>query len=190
MSFIKKILIIIFFTIPLSNLTFAKETWILDEKISSISFEVPIFLGKNIEGKFKKIQGLIEIDYSLKDNTKAIFSVNINSVEMNYEKYVSLLLSETFFNEKKFPLALIETNIFEYKKEKKIKKEVELIIKNISQNIPVILEILYLTDDLIQIKGNMRFSRIAFDLGVGNWSSTAILKDIIEVNVDLFFFRN
>ena len=89
----------------------------------------------------------------------------------------------------KYPIALVETQKFLYKNQKKLILDVELRIKNISKVIPVELEIIKLSDDLIQIKGDMSFSRIDFNLGINKWASTAILKEKIKIKTNLFLFR-
>ena len=108
---LKIIILTIFLFFP-SDSIFAKETWTLDKELSTITFELPVFLAPNIKGEFEEIEGLVEIDSEKKEKNKAIFSVKINSIKMNYSKYRDLLLSEIFFNESKFPIALIDTKIF------------------------------------------------------------------------------
>ena len=191
-NLLKKIknLFFILSIIIFSNNICAKEEWVLDKELSTIEFELPVFLVKNVKGKFNKIEGLVEIDIDEKKNNKAIFSIYIDSVEMNYEKYKNLLLSDIFFHEKKFPLALIDTNKFQYNNEKEINLIVELNIKGITHNIPISLQIINLTEDLVQIIGDINFTRSMFNIGTGNWSSTAVLKDIVEIKANLFFFRN
>jgi len=183
----KLIFIIIFF---LSKSVYSNEKWFLDKDISTINFEVPVFLAKNVKGQFKNIEGIIEIDTKKKENIKGIFSVDIKSIEMNYSKYKDLLMSEIFFHEMKHPIALINTNKFSYENELKLKLIAELIVKDISDKVPINLEIIRLAEDLIQIKGKLIFSRTNYEIGKGNWSSTAILKDEITVRTNLFLFRN
>ena len=55
--------------------------------------------------------------------------------------------------------------------------------------VPLQLEIIRLAEELVQIKGKLKFSRTAFQIGIGKWSSTAILKDTATIETDLFFFR-
>ena len=83
-------LFLLIFTLNLK----AKENWILDRNLSSIEFELPVLLLKNVKGKFTDIEGLVEIDIDSKKNNKAIFSVSIKSIDMNYKKYKDLLLSK------------------------------------------------------------------------------------------------
>tara|TARA_Y100000590_G_C15678114_1_gene998763 strand:+ start:1290 stop:1856 length:567 start_codon:yes stop_codon:yes gene_type:complete len=186
---IKLKLILFIIIILISKLSIAKETWILDNELSTINFEIPVFLAKNVKGEFKEMQGIIEIDKYQKNNNKAIFSVKIESMEINYSEYKDLLMSDIFFNEIHFPVALLDTKKFLYDNEKKLKINVELIIKNISKNIPLKIDVVPLTKDLVQIKGELEFSRNKYKIGEGRWSSTAILKDKVLVTTDLFFFK-
>ena len=93
---LKILTLIVTFFFPTLSLC-AKETWSLDKKLSTISFELPVFLAKNVKGEFKEIEGLVEIDLEKKEGNKAVFSVKINSINMNYNKYRNLLLSDIFF---------------------------------------------------------------------------------------------
>ena len=107
-----KLIFLILFLLLFNQNVFSKEKWSIDDDISKISFELPLLLGKNVKGEFKNFKGLVEIDYENKIENKGIFSVKINSIEMNYEKYKDILLSDIFFNQKKYPI-----NIYGYSKE-------------------------------------------------------------------------
>lgn len=184
--YLKKIFII--FILFSSNLS-SSEIWILDKNLSTIKFELPVFLANNVEGKFKRIDGVIEIDTNQKLQNKAIFSVNINSIEMNYKKYKNLLLSDIFFDVKQFPIALIDTKKFSYQNESLLDLIVELNIKGITKKVPLKVKVDILSDGVAQIKGKLVFSRTEFRIGTGNWSSTKILKDEIIIHANLFLFK-
>ena len=186
---LKIIILTIFLFFP-SDSIFAKETWTLDKELSSITFELPVFLAPNVKGEFEKIEGLVEIDTEKKEKNKAIFSVKINSIKMNYNKYRDLLLSEIFFYESKFPIALIDTKIFTYQDQKELELLVELSIKGIALDVPLKLKIIPLTENLVQIKSDLNFSRTSYQVGTGIWSSTAILQDKVAIRTNLFLFRN
>ena len=66
----------------------------------------------------------------------------------------------------------------------------KLNIKNITKEIPLQLTIIRLGENLIQIKGSLNFSRTSYKLGAGMWSSTAILKDKVNIKTNLFLFKN
>ena len=67
--------------------------------------------------------------------------------------------------------------------------EVELNIKGISKTVPLQLQILHLAEELVQIKGKVKFSRIAFQIGTGLWKNTSILKDKASIDINLFLFK-
>ena len=185
-NFLNFILFFLFFNSPI---TLAKETWKLDKNLSSINFELSVLFANNVKGTFKDIEGLVEIDLENNKNNKAIFSVTIDSIEMNYSKYKPLLLSDIFFDIDNFPIALVDTRKFSYKNEKKLIINAELIIKDKSKITPISLEVYHLTTELIQIKGKLTFSRTFFNIGTGIWSSKAILTDNANIFINLFLFK-
>ena len=172
-----------------SDISLASEKWILDRSISSIEFELPVLFAKNVKGKFNTIEGFVEIDLDKKENNKAIFSVAIADIEINYKKYKNLLLSEIFFDEKKFPIALVDTRKFSYSDEKEIVIDVEFTIKGKSQIIPLTIKITQLAEEVVKIQSDLQFSRTDFEIGIGNWKNTSILKDKVKIKTNLFLFK-
>ena len=172
-----------------SDISLASEKWILDRSISSIEFELPVLFAKNVKGKFNTIEGFVEIDLDKKENNKAIFSVAIADIEINYKKYKNLLLSEIFFDEKRFPIALVDTRKFSYSDEKEIIIDVEFTIKGKSQIIPLTIKITQLAKEIVQIQSDLQFSRTDFKIGIGNWKNTSILKDKVKIKTNLFLFK-
>ena len=185
--FFLKIIFIIF--IFISFKTLAKETWVLDKNLSTISFRIPVLMLKDVVGEFKEIEGLVEIDTKNKKDNKAIFSVKIDSIDINYIEYKELLMSETFFSANKFPIALVDTGKFFYEDEKQMDLDVELNIKGLEKIIPIKVEVLQLAEELVQIKSKLEFSRTEFNIGTGKWSSTAILRDKASIIINLFLFK-
>ena len=173
----------------LSTKVISKESWLLDKNLSSIEFELPVLFANNVQGKFEEINGIIEIDLANKENNKAIFSVKMNSINMNYKKYKNLLLSDIFFDSYNFPVALVDTKKFSYKNENEFSLEVELTIKDKTEIVPLDIEIIHLANELIQIKTDLDFSRTLFNIGTGKWKSTAILKDKGVIKTNLFLFK-
>ena len=184
-----KLFFIITSLLIFSNISLASEKWILDRSISSIEFELPVLFAKNVKGKFNTIEGFVEIDLDKKENNKAIFSVAIADIEINYKKYKNLLLSEIFFDEKRFPIALVDTRKFSYSDEKEIIIDVEFTIKGKSQIIPLTIKITQLAKEIVQIQSDLQFSRTDFEIGIGNWKNTSILKDKVKIKTNLFLFK-
>ena len=184
----KYLITVFFFFIPIS-FSHASDRWVLDKSLSTIEFELPVLFAKNVKGTFNTIEGFVELDVIKKENNKAIFSVQIDNLEMNYIKYKDLLLSNIFFDTKKFPLAVIDTKKFSYDNEKKLKLDAELTLKGKSEIVPLVINVTRLAEELVQIQSELVFSRTSFEIGIGQWSNTSILKDKIKIKTNLFLFK-
>jgi len=188
LKIIKFFLIILLFFLSSSFLQ-ASERWILDKTLSTIEFELPVLFAKNVQGSFNKIEGFVELDVDKKINNKAIFSVEIYDLEMNYIKYKDLLLSNFFFDAAQFPKAVIDTKKFSYDKEEEVELSVELTLKGKSEIVPLKINVKRLAEELVQIQSELTFSRTNFNIGVGKWENTSILKDKVKIRTNLFLFR-
>ena len=167
----------------------AEEKWIIDKKISNITFEVPVLFATNVIGEFTDFDGFVEIDLENKENNKAIISVQINSIKINYEKYKDLILGPIFFNSNKYPIGVLDTKKFSYTDEVDLELNMELNIKGKSKTIKTQININRLTKDLVQIIGHFSFNRNDFKIGEGSWENTTILKNSIEVKSNIFLVR-
>ena len=192
-NILKKIINIslIFFLFSITSVTksYAKEKWLIDQKLSNITFEVPVLFATNVIGKFNNINGFVELDLENKENNKAIISVSIDSIESNYEKYKDLLLGPIFFDSENFPIALMDTKKFYYEDATDLILNIELTIKDKSKIIETNLNIIKLTNDIVQILANFEFSRTDFKIGTGNWQNTTILRDKIKIDSNIFLVR-
>ena len=188
---LKKYKIYLFFLLLfiLPNLTHASERWVLDKSLSTVEFELPVLFAKNVKGTFNTIEGFIELDVNQKENNKAIFYVEVKDLDMNYSKYKDLLLSDIFFNARQFPKAVVDTKKFSYVNETELAFDVELTIKGKSELVPLKINVKRLAEELVQIQTELIFSRTAFDIGIGNWKNTSILKDKVKLSTNLFLFR-
>ena len=181
---------IFFYTILISKFLIAAETWVVDNKISEISFEVPVLFASNVEGKFIDFDGLVQIDINENHDNKAIFYVSINSIETNYKKYRNLLLGPIFFDSMNFPLSVLDTKNFQFKNNDDNVLDVELTIKNKSKNLPINLKIIQLTNDLVQVKGELFFNRLDFNIGIDKWRNTTFLKDRVRLFFNIFLIKD
>ena len=188
---LKKYKIYLFFLLLfiLPNLTHASERWVLDKSLSTVEFELPVLFAKNVKGTFNTIEGFIELDVNQKENNKAIFYVEVKDLDMNYTKYKDLLLSNIFFDASQFPKAVVDTKKFSYVNEQELAFDVELTIKGKSELVPLKINVKRLAEELVQIQTELIFSRTAFEIGIGNWKNTSILKDKVKLSKNLFLFR-
>jgi len=187
---ILKIIFSFFLIFLFCKQSIANDLWSIDKNISSIEFEVPVLFAKNVEGKFNMFDGFVSLDLSNQNNNKALINVTIDSLDLNYKRYKNLVLSEIFFDVKKFPFGLIDTNNFKFiYGDNKISLIGELTIKGKSQKIPIDIEVIKLSSELVQVKSEISFSRNEFNIGSGNWQNTLILKDKIKIKANIFLFK-
>jgi polyisoprenoid-binding protein YceI len=184
-----KFLLIFLYIVTQPTLSSASERWILDTSLSTVEFELPVLFAKNVKGKFNSIEGFVELDVTEKHNNKAIFSVQINDIDMNYIKYKNLLLSNIFFDAENFPKAVVDTKKFSYVNDTEIELEIELTIKGKNAMVPLKVYVSRLAEELIQIQTEMVFSRTAFNIGIDKWQNTSILKDKVKLQTNLFLFK-
>jgi polyisoprenoid-binding protein YceI len=184
-----KFLLIFLYFVILPTLSSASERWIIDTSLSTVEFELKVLFAKNVKGKFNSIEGFVELDVTEKHNNKAIFSVQINDVDMNYIKYKNLLLSNIFFDAENFPKAVVDTKKFSYVNDTEIELEIELTIKGKNAMVPLKVYVSRLAEELIQIQTEMVFSRTAFNIGIDKWQNTSILKDKVKLQTNLFLFK-
>ena len=96
-----------------------------------------------------------------------------------------------FFNEKKFPIAIIDAKKFSLPTNSNtLLINVELQIKDIIHVIPLKVIFNHLTNNFVQVTTNFKFSRNNYTLGKDKWSSGLILRDTINVKINLFLNRN
>ena len=62
MRFFKIELIFLIFIFFISHNAKSEERWILDKELSEIKFELPVFLAKNVKGKFNEFEGYVILD--------------------------------------------------------------------------------------------------------------------------------
>jgi len=184
-----KFFLVLFLLNVIPSVSHAAERWILDKSLSTIEFELPVLFAKNVKGSFNTIDGFVELDLNQKENNKAIFYVEVNDLDMNYIKYKDLLLSNVFFDAQQFPKAVVDTKKFSYVNETEFSMDVELTIKGKSAIVPLVINVKRLAEELVQIQSELIFSRTAFEIGIGNWKNTTILKDKVKLSTNLFLFR-
>ena len=190
-KFIKiKYFLILTITFTLFNsYVIAKEKWLIDKDLSKITFEVPVLFATNVVGQFKNFDGFVEIDLINNENNKALLSVDIESIELNYKKYKDLILSPIFFDLSNYPVGVLDTKKFSYVDEEELFLNIELTIKGISKMAITELKINRLTTDIVQIVGKLEFNRNDFNIGTGSWNNTTILKNKIKIETNIFLIR-
>ena len=63
-----KVIFSLFFIFLYCKQSAANDLWTIDKNISSIEFEVPVLLTKNVIGKFNEFDGFVSLDLSNQNN--------------------------------------------------------------------------------------------------------------------------
>ena len=63
-----KVIFSLFFIFLYCKQSAANDLWTIDKNISSIEFEVPVLLTKNVVGKFNEFDGFVSLDLSNQNN--------------------------------------------------------------------------------------------------------------------------
>ena len=165
--------------------SFALEKWIINNKNSSINFSIPVLLGENVKGNFKKFNGFIEVDRKNFEGVANIV-IDINSIFTNYDlDYSDLIRSEVFFSTSQFPKASIKTKDFLINKDNTAHAYATVNIKGNEKDFKIPLSYDLQEKNKVIAKGTFIFKRTDFEIGTGIWSNTLILKDEVTVNVSL-----
>jgi polyisoprenoid-binding protein YceI len=164
---------------------FALEKWIVNNKNSSINFSIPVLLGENVKGNFKRFDGFIEVD---RKNFEGVANViiDIDSIFTNYDlDYSDLIRSDVFFSTLQFPKASIKTKDFIINEDRTAYAFATLNIKGNAKDFKIPLSYDLQEKKTVIAKGTFVFKRTDFGIGTGIWSNTFILKDDVTVNVSL-----
>lgn len=159
----------------------AAPTWQIIPANSSITF-TGIQNGAPTTGKFKSFTGDVAFDPAQLSSCHVKIIVDVASVSNSYNQLTDTLKSEAWFNVKKFPQAVYNSNTFIKTGDKTYQSKGALTIRD--KTVPVILD--FTVEDYsptkMLIKGSTTLKRTAFGVGQGEWADTKAVKD--EVKVD------
>ena len=185
----------VFIIILFSTNIVAKNNWILDKKLSEIYFQLSLLPADDLIGKLNEFDSYIFFDNGNTSINNFNLSINIENMKLNNSELKDFLSSNIFFNVKKYPNLIVKTKKISIQKNEKAIAKIQ--IKNISHELPITLDIIKLTKDLIQIKTKFVLSRKLYGLGKNKWQSKfdffakekSILLDKIKFRTNLFFFK-
>lgn len=170
-------------------------TWNIDNKHTSISFEVTHFFTP-VAGSFKDFEGSLNFDPDNLAGSSAEFTVQIASVETDNEKRNGHLQSEDFFYAKKYPeMKFISTSFT--KDDNNYTLNGNLTIRDITKEISIPVKLLGIGDHpmkkgklITAMRAEFSLNRNDYGVGSGSWAATAVVGDEIKISVLLEANRN
>ncbi len=115
--------------------------WTCDPAHSNVKFSVMHLGVSEMEGKFKVFDG--KMSYAKEDMSDAQveFSVDVNSIDTDYDVRDNHLKSDDFFNAEKFPKMIFKSSSFEHVGDNKYKLTGNMTIRDVTQ--PVTYDVTY-----------------------------------------------
>ncbi|MEI6884938.1 MAG: YceI family protein [Bacteroidota bacterium] len=119
----------------------AQTKWNVDHAHTSIKFTVTHLVISEVEGSFKKFDGLMETSGKDFTGAKISFSADIASVSTDNDQRDGHLKSDDFFNAEKFPKMTFSSTSFRKIKDNKYQLKGDLTIRDITK--PVTFDVTY-----------------------------------------------
>ena len=171
--------------LPTSMVSASTELWIIDKSQSSIKFNIKVLLGKDVKGEFKNFEGYVKINTNKSISHESNVNVYTDSVIINYKKFNQLLKGPLFFETDKHTKAILLTKEFIINADNSVRTQSILNIKDNIKMIDIPFTYKLKNEDVIFVDGKFSFNRSDFNIGTGFWSSKLILKNKVNMALNL-----
>ncbi|MEQ9188846.1 MAG: YceI family protein [Cryomorphaceae bacterium] len=167
------------------------KQWNIDKSHASIQFSIDHFFS-SVPGKFKKFDGEIYFDPSNLQGSKAVFTIDVRSVDTDEPKRDNHLQSVDFFNAEQWPEITFVSSRFEHASGKNYMVYGSLTIHDITKEIALPLTIKGRMDnpwkdgyEILGIKIETEINRTDYGVGTGSWAATAVVSDEVEIEINM-----
>lgn len=190
---IKRFGFLVLFSLVISMPSNAQDVtqWTLDKDHTSVSFGIKHFFN-TVNGTFNDYQGDFWFDPNNLKDSKFTFSIPASSIDTNNEKRDKHLKSEDFFYVEKYPNITFKSTGFEKKTGDNYVVHGDLTIRGITRKVSVPFEITGKTDHpmkkdtrLMGLSFNTNLDRTDYKVGVGDWASTLVVGDNVDVSINM-----
>lgn len=190
---IKRFGFLVFFSLATFMSGHAQDVreWTLDRDHTSVSFGIKHFFN-TVKGTFNDFQGDFWFDPNNLKESKFTFSIPVSSIDTNNEKRDTHLRSEDFFYVEQYPNITFESTGFEKKSESNYVVLGDLTIRGVTRKLSVPFEITGEMDHpmkeqtrLMGLSFNTNLDRTDYEVGVGNWASTLVVGDNVDVSINM-----
>jgi len=111
------------------------STWIIDPTHSIAEFAVKHLVVTTVKGRFRDLEGTIEIDEAQPENSSVEAKIAVASVDTNVEDRDKHLRSDDFFNAEQFPYLTFRSTRIERLGEERFKLIGELTIRDVTKEV-------------------------------------------------------
>jgi len=165
--------------------------WKVDKAHTSVNFSVNHFFSA-VTGKFTKFNGQINFDPNNLKESKADFSVSINSVNTDNGKRDKHLQSADFFDAKKYPYMTFKSIKIETKSDNEFLVHGKLTIKDKTKEVILPMKITGKMEHpmkkgtvIMGIVINTTINRTDFGVGTGDWATTLVVGNEVKIHIPM-----
>jgi polyisoprenoid-binding protein YceI len=168
----------------------AKE-WKLDKNHTSVTFAIKHFFS-TVNGNFTEYDGSFNFDPENVTGSKFTFSIPVASVNTNNQKRDADLVSDNFFNAAKYPEIKFVSTKFEKKSKTELIVHGDLTIKDVTKRVAIPLKITGQMDHpmmkgtkILGLSFNTSINRTDYKVGTGNWATTMVVGDNVDIEINM-----
>lgn len=168
----------------------AKE-WTLDKAHTSVTFAVKHFF-TTVNGNFTDYDGSFNFDPDKLSASKFTFSIPVTSINTNNKKRDADLVSDNFFNAEKYPEIKFVSKKFEKKSATEFIVHGDLQIKDVTKRVAIPFEITGQMEHpmkegtkILGLSFNTSLNRTDYKVGTGNWASTLVVGDNVDIEINM-----
>ena len=165
--------------------------WTLDKAHTSVTFTIKHFF-TTVNGNFTDYDGSFYFDPDKLSDSKFTFSIPVSSINTNNKRRDADLVSENFFNAEKYPEIKFVSTSFEIKSGTEYIVEGDLSIKDVTKKVAIPFEITGQMEHpmkkgtkLIGLSFKTSLNRTDYTVGTGNWATTAVVGDNVDIDINM-----
>lgn len=170
--------------------------WNLDKAHTTVTFDIKHFFN-TVTGKFTDYSGEFYFDQNNLQASKFTFTIPVKSINTNNDKRDEHLRSEDFFHAEQYPNITFESRNFEHRAgENKYVAQGDLTIRGVTKRVNVPFEVTGRMDhpmregtEVMGLSFNTSLDRTDYNVGVGDWASTAVVGDNVDVRINMELTR-
>lgn len=165
--------------------------WTLDKAHSTIQFSVNHFFTP-VTGRFEEYQTDIQFDPNDLENSSIDVTIPISSINTQNERRDNHLNSEDFFNSEKWPNISFSSDEIRKTGDNEFLAVGNLTIRDVTEQVELPFTLLGVMDHPMRenvkvagITASTTINRTDFGVGVGDWAATAVVGDMVDINLNL-----
>jgi len=113
----------------------ATSTWTIDPTHSIVEFAVKHLVVTTVKGRFRELEGTLQIDEGHPENSRVTASVDVASIDTNVADRDAHLRSDDFFNAEKYPKITFQSTRVERVDDANYRVHGDLTIRNVTRQV-------------------------------------------------------